>query len=133
MDCAVTRSPHDIARAFIAASEAGVFPDDLCAPDMTAWTTLQSEHDLAAYAQSIAWMHAATGGTLRFTIDHITATDDRAVIEARSTATLSNGSAYANTYVFALGITDGQISEVREHYNAHIVMKKLVPLMAASA
>lgn len=123
------RTPQEIARAFIAASEAGVFPDDLCCGDMTAWTTLQSEHDLATYAGSIAWMRQATGGTLRFTIDSITAEGDRVVIEAHSTATLHTGTAYANTYVFVLRLREGRIASVREHFNALTVMKKLVPLM----
>lgn len=60
------RTPHEIAVAFIAASEAGAFPDDLCCADMSAWTTLQPEHGLAAYAGSLAWMREKTGGTLRF-------------------------------------------------------------------
>jgi ketosteroid isomerase-like protein len=127
----VTRTPHEIALAFIAASEAGVFPEDLCCPDMTAWTTLQAEHDLSTYAASIAWMRQATGGTLAFTVDAITAEHERVVIEAHSSATLSNGSAYANTYAFVLGLRDGRIAAVREHFNALTVVKKLVPLMGS--
>jgi uncharacterized protein len=125
-------TPHDIARAFIAASEAGAFPDGLCCPDMTAWTTLQPEHDLAAYGGAIAWMRGMTGGTLKFVVDAITAEDDRVAIEAHSHATLANGSAYANTYVFVLRLRDGRIASVREHYNAQIVSEKLIPLMRAS-
>ncbi len=123
------RSAQEIAQAFITASEAGVFPGALCCDDMTAWTTLQSEHGLAAYAGSIAWMREQTGGTLRFTIDAVTAQDDRIVIEAHSNATLVNGDAYANIYVFILRIRDGMIASVREHYNAAIVQQKLIPLL----
>lgn len=74
-------------------------------------------------------MREASGGTLTFDIDAITAQDYRVVIEARSTARLRNGEAYANTYVFVLRLRDGRIVLVREHFNALEVMEKLVPLM----
>jgi ketosteroid isomerase-like protein len=122
-------SAHELALGFIAASEAGVFPEELVQPDLTAWTTLQSTLSLAKYGEAIAWMRQHTGGTLKFAIDAITAEGDRAVIEAHSTATLVNGEAYTNTYVFVLGLRDGKIAEVREHFNALTVMQKLVPLM----
>ncbi|MBC2667682.1 nuclear transport factor 2 family protein [Novosphingobium piscinae] len=123
------RGPHAIARAFIAASEAGAFPAGLVCDDMIAWTTLQGEHSLARYRQSLAWMREASGGTLAFTIDAITAEADRVVIEARSTATLRGGAAYANTYVFVLRLRDGRIASVREHFNPAIVLELLLPLM----
>lgn len=126
------RSAEQIARAFIAASEAGAFPVGLVHDDLTAWTTLQPDHGLAAYAGSLAWMRAATGGTLSFTIDAITTSPERAIIEARSTATLSNGEEYANTYVFVLGLREGRIASVREHNNALVVQQKLMPLLRNS-
>lgn len=120
---------HAIARAFIAASEEGAFPEGLVCDDMVAWTSLQGEHSLKRYRGSLAWMREACGGTLKFTIDAITAQDDRVAIEAHSTATLRNGEAYANTYVFVLRLRDGRIASVREHFNALVVMEKLIPLM----
>lgn len=122
-------APHEIARAFIAASEAGAFPEGLCCEDMTAWTTTQPHFSLVAYAGAIAWMREKTGGTLKFEVDAITAEGDRVAIEARSTATLVNGQPYANTYVFVLRLRDGQIASVREHYNAAVVQQALLPLM----
>ena len=121
--------PRDIAEAFVAASEAGAFPEGLVCDDMTAWTTLQGEHSLARYRRSLAWMREASGGTLRFAIEAITAEADRVVIEARSSATLRGGVDYANTYVFILRLRDGRIATVREHFNAVVVMEKLLPLM----
>jgi ketosteroid isomerase-like protein len=118
-----------IARAFIAASEAGAFPEGLVCDDMIAWTSLQGEHPLATYRGSLAWMREACQGTLKFEIDAITAEDDRVVIEARSTAKLRNGEDYANTYVFVLRLKGGRIASVREHFNAMVVMEKLIPLM----
>ena len=122
-------TPKDIAHAFIKASEEGVFPSGLCCPDMTAWTTTQAEHSLEKYAGSIAWMRAATQGTLRFVIDAITAEDDRVVIEAHSSARLRNDADYANTYVFVLRLRDGRIAQVREHFNTAVVLEKLIPLL----
>lgn len=74
-------------------------------------------------------MREASGGTLRFDIDAITAQDDRVVIKARSRALLKSGEPYANTYVLVLRLRDGRIVSVHEHFNAMVVMEKLVPLM----
>jgi uncharacterized protein len=124
------RTARDIAHAFIAASEAGAFPEGLCCADMVAWTTLQSEHSHADYSRSIAWMREKTDGTLKFVINAVTSEAGRIVIEAHSTAQLVNGEDYSNTYVFILALRDGKIESVREHYNALVVQKKLIPLMA---
>ena len=67
---------------------------------------------------------------IRFTIDAITAEDDRAVAEARSTATLIDGRPYANTYVFSFRIREGRIAWIAEHMNLAIVQEKLYPVMA---
>lgn len=120
---------HRLARAYFAAVEAGELPDELLTPDMTAWTTTQGSLDRTTYQQAIRLLAAMTGRSVRFTIDAITAEDDRAVAEARSTATLRNGQPYTNTYVFSFRIRDGRIAWVAEHFNALVVQEKLVPLM----
>ena len=56
--------------------------------------------------------------------------DDRVIAEARSVATLIDGQAYAQTYVFAMRIRDGRIAHIAEHYNALETQEKLMPLMA---
>ena len=66
---------------------------------------------------------------LKFTIDAITAEDDRAIAEVRSQGRLVDGNEYANTYVFAFRFRDGRIASVAEHYDALVVHEKLVPLM----
>lgn len=66
---------------------------------------------------------------LKFTIDAITAQDDRALAEARSQGQLVDGNEYANTYIFAFRFRKGRIVSVAEHFNALVAREKLVPLM----
>lgn len=124
-------TPQEIARAFIAGSEAGELPEELLAPDMTASITTRSGLDRETYRGMVRLMSKMTAGSLKFEIDAITAEDDRVLVEAHSTATLINDEDYANTYVFSLRIREGQIASVAEHFNALVVQEKLIPLMSA--
>lgn len=121
---------HELARAYFAAVTAGDLPDSLLTGDMTAWTTTGGPISRQAYQHMIRLLARMCREPIRFTIDAITAEEDRAVAEARSTATLINGEPYANTYVFSFRIRDGKIAWIAEHYNALIVQEKLMPLMA---
>lgn len=126
----VIQSSHQLVHAFFAAVTAGGLPDTLLTPDMQGWTTTQGSMDKAAYQQVIRLLAKMTARPLHFTIDSITAEDDRAVAEVHSEGTLINGEDYANTYVFVFRIRDGKIASVAEHFNALIVQDKLIPLMA---
>ena len=121
---------HDLARAYFAAVTAGERPDDLLTADMTAWTTTQGEVGKAAYQGMIRLLRRMCEVPIRFTIDAITAEDDRVVAEARSTARLISGEDYAQTYVFSFRIRDGRIAWIAEHFNTAIVAEKLYPVMA---
>lgn len=121
---------HDLASAYFAAVTAGELPDELLTPDMTAWITTGGDMDKAAYQEVIRLLARMCKLPIQFTIDAITAEDDRVVAEARSTATLINGEPYTNTYVFCMRIRDGRIAHIAEHYNALTTQEKLVPLMA---
>jgi len=121
---------HDLARAYFAAVTAGELPDSLLTDDFAAWTTGTGPMPREAYQGAIRLLARMCAEPIRFTIDAITAEDDRVVAEARSTATLTNGEPYANTYVFAFRIRDGRIAHIAEHMNLAIVHEKLVPLMA---
>ncbi|MFM5908406.1 MAG: nuclear transport factor 2 family protein [Novosphingobium sp.] len=121
---------HRIARAYIAAVTAGDLPDDLLTDDMTAWLTTEGPVSKARYQQAIHLLRAMLAEPIRFTVDAITAEQDRAVIEARSTGKLIDGNDYAQTYVFALRLRDGRIAHIAEHYNALVTREKLLPLMA---
>lgn len=121
---------HDHARAYFAAVEAGDLSDELCCDDMTAWLTSGQTLDKASYQGLVRLLARMCREPIRFTIDAITAEDDRVIAEARSQAVLIDGRPYENTYVFCLRIRDGKFAHIAEHYNALEVQEKLIPLMA---
>lgn len=123
------KDAEQIVGAFFAAVAAGDLPDALLTGDMTGWITTQGTLDKARYQGLVRLMATMTDGPLQFTIDAITAQDDRIVVEARAQGRLVNGQDYAQTYVFVLRIRDGLIASVAEHYNALVAQEKLVPLM----
>ena len=122
---------YAVAEAYLAAVTAGDLPDSLLTDDMTAWLTTQGPISKAAYQGAIRLLAKMAQTPIRFTVDAITAQDDRVVIEARSQATLINGEEYGNTYVFSLRVRDGRIAWIAEHFNALIAQEKLVPLAAS--
>ena len=126
----MTAPSLQIVREFFAALENGSLPEHLLADDFAAWTTTQGNLSREQYAGAIPLLAKLTGETMRFSVDAITAQDDRAVAEVRGQAQLVDGSDYANTYVFVFRIANGRIRSVAEHFNALIVREKLVPLMA---
>jgi ketosteroid isomerase-like protein len=121
---------HALAHAYLAAVTAGELPDSLLTDDMTAWLTTQSEVAKGDYQNAIRMLGKMCAAPIQFVVDAITAEDDRVVVEARSSATLIDGEAYANTYVFSLRIRDGRIAWIAEHYNPLIAQEKLYPVMA---
>src|SRR5439155_6803259 len=106
----VTRSSHQLVRDFFAAVTAGELPDALLTSDMAGWTTMQGRLSKEAYQEVIRLLAKMTARPLAFTIDSITAEDDRAVAEVHSEGKLINGQDYANTYVFVFRIRDGRIA-----------------------
>jgi hypothetical protein len=126
--------PHPnyaVAEAYLAAVAAGDLPDSLLTDDMTAWLTTQGPISKSAYQGAIRLMAEICKSPIRFTVDAMTAQDDRVVIEAHSQATLINGEEYANTYVFSLRVRDGRIAAIAEHFNPLIAQEKLFPLIAS--
>ena len=121
---------HSLARAYFAAVSAGELPDELLTDDMTAWITTGGKIGKTQYQGSVRLLARMCATPITFTIDAITVEDDRVLAEARSTATLIDGQAYANTYVFAFRIRGGRIAHIAEHYNALESQAKLMPLMA---
>ena len=122
---------HAIAEAYLSAVTAGDLPDSLLTDDMTAWLTTQGPISKAAYQGAIRLFARMAQSPIRFTVDALTAEDDRVVIEAHSQATLINGEEYGNTYVFSLRVRDGRIAWIAEHFNALIAQEKLFPLAAS--
>ena len=126
----MTNPMHAHARAYLAAVEAGELPDEMCCNDMTAWLTSGQTLDKAGYQGLIRLLARMCREPIRFTLDAVTAEDDRVIAEAHSRAVLIDGQTYENTYVFALRIRDGKFAHIAEHYNALEVEEKLMPLMA---
>jgi uncharacterized protein len=122
---------YAVAEAYLAAVTAGDLPDSLLTDDMSAWLTTQGPISKAAYQGAIRLFARMAQSPIRFTVDAMTAQDDRVVIEAHSQATLINGEAYGNTYVFSIRVRDGRIAWIAEHFNALIAQEKLFPLAAS--
>jgi ketosteroid isomerase-like protein len=122
---------YAVAEAYLAAVTAGDLPDSLLTDDMTAWLTTQGPIPKSAYQRAIRLLARMCQSPIRFTVDAITAEDDRVVIEAHSEAMLINGEQYANTYVFSLRVRDGRIAWIAEHFNLLIAQEKLFPLAAS--
>ena len=126
--------PHPnyaVAEAYLSAVTAGDLPDSLLTDDMTAWLTTQGPISKSEYQSAIRLPARMCQSQIRFTVDAITAEDDRVVIEAHSQATLINGQQYANTYVFSLRVRNGRIAWIAEHYNPLIAQERLFPLAAS--
>jgi uncharacterized protein len=128
-ESASVQASRQLVHEFFAAVTAGDLPDSLLTADMKAWTTTQGAMGKAAYQQLIRLLARISLKPLTFTIDSVTAEQDRVVAEAHSQGTLISGEEYANTYVFVFHVRDGRIASVAEHYNALIVQEKMVPLV----
>ena len=123
------RPEYQLVHDFFDAVSAGELPDALLADDMTGWITTGGTMPKSSYQGLIRILAQMCVEPIRFTIDSITAEEDRAVAEVRSTARLVNGEDYAQTYIYVFRIRDGRIAAVAEHYNALISEEKLIPLM----
>src|SRR5215469_379744 len=116
-----------IVHAFFAAVAAGELPDAMLTEDMTAWTTTQGRMSKQAYQGAIRLLRRISKAPLVFTIDAVTAEEDRICAELHSEGVLINDEPYANTYFFAFRMRDGKIASVAEHFNALIVQEKMMP------
>jgi uncharacterized protein len=126
----MTRPSHTLARDFFEALSAGDLPDSLLTADMTAWTTSSGTwSDKARFQGGIKLLASIFQGGLKYTIDSLTAEDDRIAAEVQSKGTLINGDEYQARYVFMLRVRDGRIASVSEHNDPRAVKEKLAPLM----
>jgi ketosteroid isomerase-like protein len=93
----VTQTHRKLVEEFFTAVTAGELPDSLLAPDMTAWTTTQGSMEKEAYRRVIRLLAKISARPLAFTIDCVTAEEDRAVAEVHSDGVLIHGEEYKNT------------------------------------
>ena len=120
------RFVHD----FFAGVSAGELPDHLFTADMRAWLTTRGDTDKATYQRMIRRLARIFVRPLAFTVDSITAQDDRVVAEVHSEGRLIDGADYAMRYVFVFRIRDGRIASLAEHFNALTVQEQILPLLA---
>lgn len=126
----MTKSTHQIVRDFFAAMSGGTLSHDLLTEDVTVWTTTSGGgSDRDRYIGGTRMLQSIFDGGLAYTIDSITAEDDRAIAEVRAHGTLVNGEEYSNRYVFIFHIRGGRISSLAEHFNPDPIAKQIMPLM----
>ena len=128
----MTRSNKEIAGAFFAALSAGAVPDDMLTEDMTAWTTTSGTMPRQRYQGGVTMLQSLFPAGLAYTVDSLTAEEDRVAAEVQSRGTLSSGEDFHNLYLFMLRIRDGRIASVAEHFNPTAVREKIAPLMQAA-
>jgi hypothetical protein len=127
------QTKHQLARVFFEALSKGEIPDALLTSDMTAWTTSSGTwSDKARFQHGIKLLASIFDGGLAYTVDSLTAQDDRVAAEVQSHGTLINGEDYRGRYVFVLRIRDGRIASVAEHNDPRAVRERLGPLLQAA-
>jgi len=125
----MTHANHQLAQKFFAALSSGNVPDELLTADMTAWTTTSGTTDKARYQGGIKMLASIFSGGLAYTVDSLTAEEDRVAAEVQSRGTLLNGDVFHNVYVFLIRIRNGRIASVAEHFNPAPVTEKILPLL----
>jgi len=129
----MTKAAHDLARQFFAALSQGKVDDALLTEDMTAWTTSSdAQSDKARYQGGVKLLGSLFKSGLSYTVDSLTAEDDRVAAEVHAQGTLIDGQDFANRYVFVLRVRDGRIASVAEHFDPAPVREKLGPLIQAA-
>lgn len=120
---------HDLARKFFDALSAGNLPDDLLTEDMQAWTVSSGSSDKSTYQGGVKLLGAAFPQGITYTVQSLTAEEDRVAAEVVSEGTLVNGQPFRNDYLFLLRIRDGRIASVREFFNPKPVQELLAPVL----
>lgn len=128
----MSTSHHQLVNDFFTAIARGELPDNLITNDMSAWTLTSGDTSRERFRGGVKMLAAIFGGTLHYTVNAITAEDDRAVAEAHSNGTLTDGQSFHNVHVFSFRIRDGRIAWVGEYMNPLPVQEKIVPLMQAA-
>ncbi len=129
----MTAAAHDLARRFFAALSAGAFPDGLLADEITTWTTTSgAASDKARYQGGVKLLSSLFPAGLTYTVDSLTAEDDRVAAEVHAEGVLASGELFLNRYAFVLRIQDGRIASIAEHFDPGPVREKLVPLLMAA-
>jgi uncharacterized protein len=130
----MTHPNHQLVRDFFAALSGGSLTSQFFTDDMTAWTTTSGRTSpKEGYLAGVRIFQSLFPGGLTYTVDALTAEDDRVAAEVQSRGTLVNGVVFHNTYVFIFRIRDGRIASLAEHFDPQIVREKIMPLLQANS
>jgi uncharacterized protein len=127
----MTHPNHQLVRDFFTALSSGTLSEDVTTPDMTAWTATTGTFEKARFQGAVKILAALFAGDFLYTIDALTAEDDRVAAEVQSTGTFLDGERFHNFHAFMFRIRDGKIAHVAEHVNLMMVNEKIVPRMQA--
>jgi len=128
----MTRSNHQLVRDFFAALSSNSLSGELFSDDMTAWTTTSGTSGKQKYLAGVGILQSLFPAGLAYTIETLTAEEDRVAAEVRSRGALVNGDIFQNVYVFMFRIRDGRIASVAEHFNPQVVRDMIMPLLQAA-
>lgn len=128
----MTNANHQIVREFFAALSTGNMPDELLTDDMTAWTPTGGSFEKARFLGAVKILAALFGGDFKYTIDALTAEEDRVAAEVQSSGTFLDGEPFHNFHVYIFRIRDGRIAHMAEHMNEFMVHEKIIPRMQAA-
>lgn len=124
---------HDLIHRFFAAMPAGTLDESLFTDDATVTTTTTPEPSPGAkYLDGIKLLQSLFPEGLHYTVDSVTAEDDRAAAEVRSQGTLADGEVFACRYAFIFRLRDGRIASIAEHFNPEPVERLIMPRMMAA-
>src|SRR5271165_1211963 len=129
----MSRSNHQLVRDFFAALSRGDLRDDLFTDDVAMWTNTAGTSEKARYQGGVKILQSLFEGGLNYSVDSLTAEDDRVAAEVQARGKLKSGEDYRNTYVFMFRIRNGRIASVAEHCNSIVVREKIMPLLQAAA
>jgi uncharacterized protein len=125
----MTQSNHQLVRNFFAAMSQGSLTGEVFTDDMTAWTTSSGISAKQKYLSGVGILQSLFPSGLTYTVESLTAEEDRVAAEVKSCGTLVNGDVFQNTYVFMFRIRDGRIAALAEHFNPQVVREKIIPLL----
>jgi ketosteroid isomerase-like protein len=107
---------------------AEMFVDDL----QVSSAVSPSKADKRGYIGAIKLLQSLFPNRLTYTIDSLTAEDDRVAAAVRAEGTLNNGEIYQNNYLLLFTLRDGKIATIVEYFNPIPVAEKIAPLMRAA-
>jgi uncharacterized protein len=128
----MSRSNHQLVREFFTFLSRGDLRDDLFTDDVSIWTNTSGPSQKPRYQGGVKILQSLFQAGLHYSVDSLTAEDDRVAAEVQASGVLKSGEEYRNTYVFMFRVRNGRIASVAEHCNSILVREKIIPLLQAA-